>query len=68
MLAGPVSPTSGDFVALLDNTTWPTKGLIGDPAKPAVIFNNSIDGVADRLFCNHSSFPLSNSFWGQSDW
>ena len=67
--AAAISPLNADFIANpINNATWPSKGLVGFPAMPAVIFNASSDGVADWLFCNHSSFPPSNSFYGASDW
>jgi hypothetical protein len=65
---GAISPTNGDFVGLADPATWPRKVTYGFPGMAAVLFNHSTDGVADRLFANHSSFPGSNSFYGASDW
>lgn len=59
---------NGDFIALPANNTWPSVAMVGFPAVRAVIFNNSIDGVADRLYTNHQSFPASNSFFYSSDW
>ena len=60
---GTVSPTNGDFIGYAANaSTWPAYSAgYGFPAMPAVVFNASLDGVADRLFCNHSSFSPSNS-------
>jgi hypothetical protein len=67
---GTVSPTNGDFIGYAANpASWPTYSAgYGFPAMPAVVFNASADGVADRLFANHSSFPPANSFYGASDW
>lgn len=68
---GAVSGTNGDFVGATGvnaSLTWPSFASVGSPAVPAVVFNVSADGVADRLSSAHAYWPGSGSFFTQSDW
>ena len=65
---GAVSGGNGDFVGSGSAASNPLKVLLGSRASPAVLFNASADGVADRLMSAHAAFPSANSFYGASDW
>ena len=68
--AGPISPGNGDFIGLISNaSTWPSfqQSFFGTGV-PAVVFNVTTDGIADRLYANQTAFPHFDSFFGASDW
>ena len=63
--SGSVSTSNGDFVTSGANATFPRKSIIN--GVQAVVFNYSIDSVADSVTSSFAYFPM-NSFYGNSDW
>ena len=63
---GPVSFTNGDFTTGTNPLQFPTLQTIG--GVPAVVFNVSLDGVADNVSSALSYFPVNQAFYHANPW